>query len=81
MLNVSNRGDARMESLVLLGQIPGTSIHINFASWLVVAIIVSIAALLRYDHQHRRRLWFGALQLSLWYSGRRQAKYFDQIAL
>ena len=71
-----------MEDLILLGQIPGTSLHITFTSWLVLAVLSMSTFLLRYDHTHQRQLWFGLLYLDLRLHRRRYyLKRLDQIAL
>jgi hypothetical protein len=70
-----------MEELLLLGQIPGTSIHITFGSWLLLAFSLTLVSVIRYDWQHEQRLFMSAVYLSLRLSKRRMLKEFDQIAL
>lgn len=70
-----------MVDLLMLGQIPGTSIYINFGSWVILALLTASALTVRYDHLHRRRLWLGLVYLSLWWQFRDQTKLFDRIAL
>lgn len=70
-----------MEQLLLLGQIPGTSIHISFNAWLVIASFVVIAGIAIFDNYHQRRLLMSAIYLSLRHSKRKMLKQFDQIAL
>lgn len=47
-----------MINFLMLGQIPGTSVQINFLSWLIIAAGLLIYGALRYDreHDHRPRL-------------------------
>jgi hypothetical protein len=70
-----------MEDILLLGQVPGTSIHITFGVWLIAALIASLLAAFIYDKRRGHRLLFGAIYLSLRLQKRRMLKYFDQIAL
>lgn len=70
-----------MEDFLLLGQIPGTSIHITFGTWLVGALLVALSAAYMYDRTHNRRLFISAVYLTIRYQRRKQLRYFDQIAL
>jgi len=70
-----------MEELLLLGQIPGTSIHITFGSWLLIAMLASCAWAVVYDRHHDQRIFLSVLYISLRLSKRRMIKQFDQIAL
>lgn len=71
-----------MVDLIMLGQIPGTSLHITFTSWLMLALLSMGAFLLRYDHTHQRRLWFGLIYLDLRMHRRRHfLRQLDRIAL
>lgn len=70
-----------MEELLLLGQIPGTSIHITFGSWLLIATLASCALAVLYDKHHGQRIFLSAVYISLRLGKRRMLKQFDQIAL
>jgi hypothetical protein len=70
-----------MEELILLGQIPGTSIHITFSSWLLVALCTGLLLAILYDRRHQQRLFLSAVYLSLRFSKRKMIKQFDVIAL
>lgn len=70
-----------MEQLILLGQIPGTSIHITFGTWLVIALTASLTLAVMYDRAHGQRLFLSAIYLSLRLQKRKMIKQFDQIAL
>jgi len=70
-----------MEELILLGQVPGTSIHITFSSWLLIALCTGLLGAVTYDHRHEQRLFLSAIYLSLRLNRRKMLKQFDQIAL
>ena len=70
-----------MEDLIMLGQIPGTSLHITFLSWLISAALLSVAAAYYYDTHHNRYLLFGLFYVSINISKRRLLQSLDQIAL
>lgn len=70
-----------MQDFILLGQIPGTSIHINFGSWLIIALCIGIMIGIIYDKRHQHRLLLGFIYLSLHRNKRRMLKQFDEIAL
>jgi hypothetical protein len=70
-----------MEQLILLGQIPGTSIHITFGSWLLIALCATLSLAITYDRRHEQRLFLSAVYLTLRVHRRKMLKQFDQIAL
>jgi hypothetical protein len=70
-----------VEQLILLGQIPGTSIHITFGSWLLMAFGLSLLCAVLYDRRHEQRLFLSAVYLSLRLNKRKMLRQFDQIAL
>ncbi len=70
-----------MEDFILLGKVPGTSIHITFGAWLIAALVVTIIAALIFDKKHGHRVFFSAVYLSMRLQKRRMLKQFDEIAL
>jgi hypothetical protein len=70
-----------VEELILLGQIPGTSLHITFLIWLIAVLLLSIASSFYYDFHHKRHVMFGAFYLSINLSRRRLLQHLDEIAL
>ncbi len=52
-----------MDRILLLGQIPGTTIQINFLSWLVAALLIVAYGMVRYDRAHDH---LPALYVKLW---------------
>jgi hypothetical protein len=70
-----------VEELILLGQIPGTSLHITFLSWLISAMALTVVLTLYYDFRHNRHLLFGAFYFSINLSKRRLLQHLDEIAL
>ena len=70
-----------MEELLLLGQIPGTSIHISFGGWLLLAMVASCVGAIAYDRRHGQRIFLSAVYVSLRLSKRKMLKQFEQIAL
>ena len=70
-----------MQDILLLGQIPGTTIRITFGAWLVIALGVSVVLAVLYDRTHERRLLMSGIYLSMLLQRRKTVKYFDQIAL
>jgi hypothetical protein len=61
-----------MESLLVLGLVPGTNIQITFAGWLLVGVAIFLTALLLYM-KRRHILMFFMLGLRL----RRQLAQLD----
>jgi hypothetical protein len=70
-----------MEDLIMLGQIPGTSLHITFLGWLIAAALLSLIYALYHDFRHNRHLLFGLFYLSINLSKRRFLQHLDEIAL
>lgn len=73
--------DNFVESFILLGQIPGTSIHITFSGWLVMALCLSIVGAYLYDRSHEQRLMMSLIYFTIRYRRNKQLEYFEQVAL
>ncbi|GEM_PF-6596951 len=69
-----------MINFLMLGQVPGTSIHITFFSWLLCALLVMLAYTVYYDRNHEHRLWFAICYFSVAMTMRTKTKYLDRAA-
>ncbi len=69
-----------MINFLMLGQLPGTSIHITFFSWLLCALLVMLSYAVHYDRNHEHRLWFAICYFSIAMTVHAKTKYLDRAA-
>lgn len=70
-----------MAELIILGKIPGTSIHISFLGWLAVVLLVLAVMAVRYKKRRQSRLWSSLISQLLRLRQHRLLKRLDEIAL